>query len=288
MVAMRIHSLRFLAGCVGMISLGLATPARAVKVNATYNASGPYTNVMSLLPKVTIFDPGTPVFTGLPTLPAPPLLGTNTDSYPAFTFGTPFTAVQMTGDALSSISQPSAGAYDINLTLTNFSISSLSLPANEYVYLNLWETFTGLPALSTATWVGSASVTGTACRTSPLDGLFIEPIATVLDPGPNVWIPASTFFGGTPMCGPLSASAAVNPLTPYISGGNLLVGFEVILGLANNDVTGVDSIVLPTSLELNLHYEPVPAPLPLAGSAVAWTFSRRLRRRIRRAASDLR
>lgn len=267
------------------LSIAALSPAQAVKVSASYNASGPYSNVMALTPKVTIFDPGVPVYTGLPSLAAPALFATNVDSVPAFSFGSPLTAVQMTGDALSSISQPSAGNYDINLTLTNFTLSSIALASNEYVYLNVWETFTGLPGLSTATWGGGASVTGSACRTSLADSLFIEPIATVFDPGPTTWIPASTFFGGTPACGPLSASAPVVSLTPYISGGTLIVGLEAILGLANVDLIAGDVLSLPTSLDLNLRYNstgtppPVPGPLPLAGAAVFGRFCSRLRRR---------
>jgi hypothetical protein len=287
---------RVFLACLGSISLGLASPARAVRVSGTYNASGPYSNVMSLTPKVAIFDPGTPNFTGLASLPAPALFGTNTDTIPAFTFGTPLTAVQMTGDAVSSISQPAAGVYDINITLTNFTISSIALAANEYVYLDVWETFTGLPGFSTATWSSGASVTGSACRTSMNDSLFIEPIATVFDSGSSAWIPSSTFFGGTPACGPISASAPVIPLTPYISGGTLSVGFEAILGLNNVDLVAGDTINLPTSLELNLRYSnggtppPVPTPLPLAAVAVALRVSRRLRRQRGRAgatAADL-
>jgi hypothetical protein len=236
---------------------------------------------MGLPPKLLLFDPGTAAFTGATSLAAPPLLGISTDTYPSFGFGTPLTAVQMSGDAISSITQPTTGSYDISLTLTNFNLSSISLPANEYVYLNLWETFTGLPSLSTANWSGGASISGTACRTSLNDALYIEPIATVFDPGASTWIPASLFFGGTPACGAITASAAVSPLSAYISGGTLMVGFEVILGLNNADVTGGDVITLPTSLEMNLRYEPVPGPLPMAGGLTAWSFSRRLRRRIR-------
>jgi hypothetical protein len=273
-----------LAG-LSSISLGLVSPAQAVKVSASTNPSAPYSNVMSLAPKATIFDPGTPNFTSLPSLAAPALFGTNSDNISAFSYGTAVTAVQMTGDALSSISQPSLNAFDINLTLTNFTISSIALPANEYVYLDIWETFTGLPGLATATWSGGASITGSACRTGASDSLFIEPIATVFDPGSSSWIPSSTFFGGTPMCGTISASAPVIPLTAYISGGSLIVGFEAILGLNNVDLLAGDVINLPTSLEMNLRYSgggtpPVPAPLPWAGAAAAWRLGRRLRRRL--------
>ena len=284
-----LSSLGVSLGCtgalLGALGLGCLSPAQAVKVSASYNTSGPYSNVMALPPKVTILDPGSPSFTGLPSLPAPPLFGTNSDIVPAFSYGTPLTAVQMVGDALSSISQPTASAYDINLTLTNFLLSSIALPSTEYVYLNIWETFTGLPLFSSGSWSGGASISGSACRTGVSDTLFIEPTATVFDPGSSTWIQASTFFGGTPICGPISASAPVISLTPYISGGTLIVGFEAILGLANADLIGGDVLSLPTSLEFNLRYSsngttpPVPAPLPVGGAAVVWSFCRRLRRR---------
>jgi len=292
---MRRFPLGFLAACVGAFSLAVVAPAQAVKVGAAFNSSGPYTNTMVLGPKGAIFDPGLPAFTGLPSLPAPPLFGTNADTYTGFAFGTPLTAVQMGGDALSSITQVAANTFDVNLTLTNFSLTSIALPANEYVYLNIWESFAGLPLLSTATWSGAASISGSSCRTSLGDGLFIEPAATVYDPGSAAWIQASPFFGGMPagLCGPIAASATVNPLTSYISGGNLMVGFEVILGLNNSDSFGVgspvppgDFINLPTSLELNLRYQPasgpppVPGPLPAAGLAMAWRLARRMRQRL--------
>ena len=285
---MRRFPFGFLVGCVGAIGLSFVPPARAVKVSAAFNTSGPYTNSMVLGPKGAIFDPGVPAFTGLPSLPAPPLFGTSADAFTGFAFGTPLTAVQMGGDALSSITQVAPNTYDLGLTLTNFTLSSISLPANEYVYLNIWESFTGLPLLSTATWSGSASISGSSCRTSLLDGLFIEPAATVYDPGSAAWIQASTFFGGMPagLCGPIAASATVNPLTPYISGGSLMVGFEVILGLNNNDSLATDFINLPTSLDLNLRYQPaagaapVPGPLPAAGLAMAWRLARRMRQRL--------
>lgn len=290
---MRFFCLGLMAGCAGAIGLALVPPAQAVKVSAAFNNSGPYTNSMLLGPKITILDPGAPIFTGLPALPAPPLFGTNTDAYTGFTFGTLLTAVQMGGDALSSITQVAPNAYDLGLTLTNFTLSSISLSANEYVYLNIWESFTGLPSLSTATWSGSASISGSSCRTSVGDGLFIEPTATVYDPGSAAWIQASPFFGGMPagLCGPIAASATVNPLTPYISGGSLMVGFEVILGLNNNDSLATDFINLPTSLDLNLRYQPaagpspVPGPLPAAGLAMAWRLARRMRHRLRGSAS---
>ena len=274
------------------VALGLAAaPAQAVQVSAAYNSSGPYSNTMGLVPKAIILDPGTPNCSGAPFLPTPiPLFTPNTDLVSACNFGTPLTAVQMGGDASSSITRLPGNVYDINLTLTNFSLTSISLPANEYVYLNIWETFTGLPPLSAATWSGGASISGSSCRTSLGDGLFIEPTATVYDPGSAAWIQASPFFGGMPagLCGAISASATVNTLTSYINAGTLMVGFEVILGLANNDNFGVgapvppgDFINLPTSLEFNLRYQPVPGPLPVAGAAMAWSFSRGLRRRIR-------
>ena len=70
------------------------------------------------------------------------------------------------------------------------------------------------------------------------------------------------------------------PLASYINGGNLTVGLEAILIAYNQDLTSGDVIQLPSSLELKLRYEEVPAPLPAAGAALAWRHSRRLRRRL--------
>jgi hypothetical protein len=75
---------------------------------------------MVLGPKGAIFDPGLPACTGLPSLPAPPLFGTNADACTGYAFATPLTAVQMGGDALSSIRQVAANSFDVNLTLPNF------------------------------------------------------------------------------------------------------------------------------------------------------------------------
>jgi hypothetical protein len=284
----------WLLGLTTLATVAAGTPAQAVKVSAT-TAAG-YSNTMGLGPKLMIFAPGTPNFSGAASLPAPPVFGTNTDTFTAFQFGTGITPVQMTGDAISSISQPSANVFDISLTLTNYTIQSISLASNEYVYLNIWETFTGLPISSTANWTGSTvAIAGTFSKTSLGDGLFIEPIVTALTPGPNTWGPVSSFFGGLPagLSGSFSASTAVSPLSAYIDGlGNLSIGFEAIVGLANNDSTGVDFLTMPSSWDLKLRLDnsaangtPVPGPLPLLGAASGYAWSRRLRRRWREATS---
>ena len=228
--ALRVPAQAALLGLTALSTIAFGTPAGAVKLSAT-TAGAPYTNSMSLGPKITIFDPGSPNFTGVPSLAAPPVTGTNTDTISSFQFGSLVTPVQMTGDAISSISQPVANLFDIDLTLTNFTIQSINLPSNEYVYLSIWEQFTGLPVFSTANWTGSSvSIAGSFSKTSLGDNLFIEPIVTALTPGPNTWGPVSSFFGGLPpgLSGSFTASAPVGSLTSYIDGfGNLSVGFEI-------------------------------------------------------------
>lgn len=294
---MRILSLGVLAGSAGFLSFGLASPARAVSVSAAYNASGCpssclYANTIGLPPKTAILVPAPATTTLGSPLAAPTIASTtNTAVIPAFTFGTASTAVQFTGDAKSAITYNGGNSYTIDLILTNFSFSSatLSSAAPEYYYLNLWETFTGLGTSPALTWStsGQASINGLASKTSLGDGMAIEPIASVYDTINTQWQPSSNFFGGMPttLVGPINASTSVFPLGAYVTGaGQVTVGFEVILLMANNDLAGGDFIHLPTSLEMKLNVAPVPAPLPLAGAALAWHGTRRLRERIRQAA----
>ena len=113
-------------GLAALLALAAGSPSQAVKVSATHiNPLGPHTNSMGLNPKLVIFDPGTPNFIGTTSLAAPPTgFPPNTDTISGFTFPGP--AVQMTGDAISSISQPLASVFDLNLKLTNFTISSFN------------------------------------------------------------------------------------------------------------------------------------------------------------------
>lgn len=196
----------------------------------------------------------------------------------------------MSGDAVSTITNLGLNNYDISLTLTNLSLNSTSVPppANEYIYVKLWENFIGLPVSSTATWSGSLSAAGNYTRTNLNDILGIEPIATVYDSGSLTWVAASSFFGGIPggLSGTFLTSTSVNNLSPYIfGGGNLRVGVETILLLNNLDGLGGDQIVLPTSLDLKMRLQDpvppstVPAPLAGLGAAAGWGWSRRLRRR---------
>lgn len=276
---------------IGGLAAGM--PARAVSLSAYYNNSGPFTNSMGLLPKspVGIFQPGIAQCQNAPTLTAPAFNSflTASNTYIGCSWGSVLNPAYMLGDAVATISNLGLNNYDLSLTLTNFSLNSTSVPppANEYVYVNLWENFVGLPVSSTAVWSGTLSVNGNYIRTSVNDILGIEPIATVYDSGSSTWVPASTFFGGIPggLSGPFSASTTVSSLTPYVyGGGNLRVGVETILLLNNLDGTGGDLINLPTSLELKMRLqEPaqnVPAPLAGLGAATGWCWSRRLRRRI--------
>jgi hypothetical protein len=197
----------------------------------------------------------------------------------------------MGGDAVATITNLGLNSYDLSLKLTNFSINSTNVPppANEYVYVNIWENIIGLPVSSTAVWSGILSAIGTYTRTNLNDVLAIEPIATVFDSGTSSWVAASNFFGGIPpgLSGPFSASTTVANLTPYVyGGGNLRVGVETILLLRNLDGIGGDQILLPSSLELTMRLQDpappapsVPAPFAALGAAAGWGWSRRLRRR---------
>jgi hypothetical protein len=284
---------------VGVVAGALAfvgmAPVKAVSVSAYYNNLQPVTNSMSLLPKspVGVLQPGTAQCLGGATLTAPGfnsfLSASNT--YTGCSWGSVLNPAYMVGDAVATITNLGLNSYDLSLVLTNFSLNSTSVPppANEYVYINLWENIVGLPISSTAVWSGVLSAIGTYARTNVNDLLGIEPIATVFDSGSTSWVAASSFFGGIPpgLSGPFSVSTSVNNLTPYVyGGGNLRVGVETILLMNNLDGVGGDQILLPTSLELKMRLSdpaapvpPVPAPLAVPGAAAAWAWSRRLRRR---------
>jgi hypothetical protein len=274
-----------------------AGPVGAVSLSAYYNDLLPVTNSMGLLPKspVGILQPGVAQCLGGATLTAPGfnsfLSASNT--YTGCTWGTALNPAFMGGDAVATITNLGLNNYDLSLTLTNFTLNSTNVTplANEYVYINLWENFVGLPVSSTAVWSGVISAIGTYNRTTLGETLGIEPIATVFDSGITSWVAASNFFGGIPLglSGSFSASTSVVNLTPYVSGGgNLRVGVETILLLNNLDGIGGDQINLPTSLELTMRLQDpappsqnVPAPLAALGAAAGWGWSRRLRRRCR-------
>ncbi len=278
-----------MAGLVG------AGPVGAISLSAYYNNLQPVTNSMGLLPKspVGILQPGVAQCQAGATLIAPAFNSflTASNIYTGCTWGTALNPAFMGGDAVATITNLGLNSYDLSLTLTNFSLNSTNVPppANEYVYVNLWENIVGLPISSTAVWSGVLSAIGTYARTSVNDVLGIEPIATVFDNGSSSWVAASTFFGGIPpgLSGPFSANTSVANLTPYVfGGGNLRVGVETILLMNNLDGIGGDQINLPTSLELTMRLRDpspptpnVPAPLAALGAAAGWGWSRRLRRR---------
>jgi len=279
----------FVVGLVG------AAPVEAVSLSAYFNNLQPVTNSMGLLPKspVGLLQPGVAQCQGGATLTAPAsnsfLSASNT--YTGCNWGTPSNPAYMGGDAVATITNLGLNSYDLSLKLTNFSINSTNVPppANEYVYVNIWENIIGLPVSSTAVWSGILSAIGTYTRTNLNDVLAIEPIATVFDSGTSSWVAASNFFGGIPpgLSGPFSASTTVANLTPYVyGGGNLRVGVETILLLRNLDGIGGDQILLPSSLELTMRLQDpappapsVPAPFAALGAAAGWGWSRRLRRR---------
>jgi len=279
----------FVVGLVG------AAPVEAVSLSSYFNNLQPVTNSMGLLPKspVGLLQPGVAQCQGGATLTAPAfnsfLSASNT--YTGCNWGTPSNPAYMGGDAVATITNLGLNSYDLSLKLTNFSINSTNVPppANEYVYVNIWENIIGLPVSSTAVWSGILSAIGTYTRTNLNDVLAIEPIATVFDSGTSSWVAASNFFGGIPpgLSGPFSASTTVANLTPYVyGGGNLRVGVETILLLRNLDGIGGDQILLPSSLELTMRLQDpappapsVPAPFAALGAAAGWGWSRRLRRR---------
>jgi hypothetical protein len=253
------------AGAVLLVS---AETAGAVAVSASYNPSQAGSNHMALPPVGTIFDPGTPDFGSL-GLVAP---GAGTSSvtvplaYPANAFNAG-NAVQMYGDAVSTITNLGAGAFQVEVTLTNFFMNQgTALPTDEYVYLNVWETFTGLGVPASLLWAssGTISVTG-VWSAGPASFVAIEPTAIVFDPSVPTWGQASPFFGanGTgPNSGPLVGSQAVNSLTPYVSAGQVTLGMQAILIMQDQFGAGGALMNLPTSLHLSVNLTPVPVPEP--------------------------
>jgi len=284
---------------IAPLAVGLvgAAPVEAVSLSAYFNNLQPVTNSMGLLPKspVGLLQPGVAQCQSGATLTAPAFNSflSASNAYTGCNWGTPLNPAYMGGDAVATITNLGLNSYDLSLKLTNFSINSTNVPppANEYVYVNLWENIVGLPISSTAVWSGVLSAIGTYARTSANDVLGIEPIATVFDSGSSSWVAASTFFGGIPpgLSGPFSATTSVANLTPYVfGGGNLRVGVETILLMNNLDGLGGDLINLPTSLELTMRLRDpsppaanVPAPLATLGAAAGWGWSRRQRRRCR-------
>ncbi len=283
----------FLAGAA--LVTGIET-ANAVAVSASYNPFQAGTNHISLPPVGTIFDPGTPDFGSLGLVA--PGSGTNTVTVPlAYPANAPnaANAVQMYGDAVSSITNLGAGAFQVEVTLTNFFMDQgTALPTDEYVYLNVWETFTGLGVPASLMWAtsGTIAVTGT-WSAGPASFVAIEPTAIVFDPSFSTWGQASPFFGanGTgPGGGPLIGSQSVNSLTPYVSAGQVTVGMQAILLMKDPIGVGGALMQLPSSLHLSVNLTPIPVPEPsslmlaaaaLAGIAATLVSRSRLRRKAR-------
>ena len=275
-----------LAASLGAAVLIPSLPAQAVRLSAHTSPTGSNSMALPLKPVVP-FDPGFPSCTGLASLPVV-VAGTNTDTVNCG-FGNGGTAMQMSGDGISTVIwNPGTTLLDFQLVLTNFKLISNTGQGNssESLFVNVWETFTGLPTNSIASWAGPATISGSCTLSSgpPLESALAIAVATA-DNG-TAWTAVSAPFGTVPFgCGAITGSSAVIGLTPFIIGGNLTLGLELALGLVNADNT-FDSLVLPTSLELKLRYDlsgsssvPVPGPLPLPAAALAFGFSRRLRQR---------
>ncbi|HEY2838838.1 MAG TPA: hypothetical protein VGJ26_06805, partial [Pirellulales bacterium] len=184
----------------GAVLLASAHTAKAVAVSASYNGTQAGSNYMGLPAAATLFDPGTPDFGSLGLVA--PGSGSSSATIPlAYPAGAPSAsnAVQMYGNAISKVTNLGAGAFQVDVTLTNFSIDQgTALPSNEYVYLNVWETFSGLGVPASLMWgtSGSISVTG-SWSAGPTSFVAIEPTAIVFDPSSSTWIQASPFFGAT-------------------------------------------------------------------------------------------
>jgi len=87
-------------------------------------------------------------------------------------------------------------------------------------------------------------------------------------------------------------AATLDGLSISTNGGTSFTNYTIANGLGDNDVQGVyasgSSIFAATEGGLSiaqLPSTPVPGPLPVAGAAAAFGFSRKLRRRLRAAAS---
>lgn len=262
----------------GLVLVVDANSAKAVAVSASYNTSQSTSNHMALPPLGTLFDPGTPDFGSLGLVA--PGAGSNSVTIPfAYPANAPNAGnpVQMYGDAVSTVTNLGAGAFEVEVTLTNFFMDQgTAAPTNEYVYLNVWESFTGLGVPASLLWASSGTISVTGPWTAgPSSFVAIEPTAIVYDTGSSTWGQASPFFGATgtgPGSGLLLGSQSVNTLTPYVSAGQVDLGMQVILQMDDPLAVGGAMMHLPTSLHLSVTLTPIPVPEPsslvLAGMAL--------------------
>ena len=253
---------------VSLLVLMTTSSTLAVQVSLTTDNQAT-TNYLGL-PLGKVFDP-TPADSGGLGLAAP-AVGSVSDTLPFEYPGPPPnpTPIQVYGDAVSSITNV-GGTFQIDLTVTNFRFDqppSNAIPTDEYVYLNVWEKFTGLPAAPAWATTGNASVNGTAMAAGTNQSFTVEPIVIVWDPIAAAWDNASFFFGagggGNPAPVVIASSTPVFPLGPFISGGELMIGFQTILRLEDQGGNGGVFIDLPTSLDLSVGLTPVPEPTTLA------------------------
>jgi hypothetical protein len=275
----------------GLVSLLLISSVQAVEVSAAVQGATGQTNHIGLPVLAQVFDPGTADF-GTPGLAAPGSGSSSNLTSFAYPSNAPNVgnAVQMYGDAVSKITNLGSGSFQADVTLTNFWINQgTPLPTNEYIYLNVWETFTNLGLPSSLTWstTGTISVLG-SWMAGPSQFLSIEPIAIAYDPGKVSWTNVSPFFGSPhsgPGSGTLFGSAGVSSLTANVSSGQLLLGMQTILLLNDPVGFGGAQMHLPSSLHLSVTLTPVPVPEPsglalgvLGLAACAGCYWRRRRR----------
>jgi hypothetical protein len=175
----------------------------------------------------------------------------------------------MYGDAISSITNLGSGAYQIDITLTNFWFEQgTPLSTAEQVHINVWETFTGLgsPTLWSTTGLATLSGTVTLPNTDQAAGTG-ESVVIVYDPVATSWVSGSPIlsggavgdFPGGPIY-PIAASSGISPLGSYVSGGQLVVGLQAGPAMIDFNGAGGVSLNLPTSLHLSVILRPVPEP----------------------------